>query len=210
MGVPLQVAGSDQRPTTPLHVSALLPPQVLKPHKQASAVVPTARDRQAAEEAAALVGMQRLAVGPADSLRGGVHDMPGSEVRRCGGKLVCGGVGGGGLTSGKLPVQPTSGCKGSLLCDWLLLSSGLLTSSPSLLPLPLPTPQCTVSRAPAKRKGAEPAHDPELVDEAAAQPGFLDATQASGLQRGRGKASFVRDPIEQASAWRAWRVGWAV
>lgn len=54
-----------------------------------------------------------------------------------------------------------------------------------------------MSRVAPKRKGAEPAADPEEVVERAAQPAFLDATQASGLRRARGKASYVRDPIQQ-------------
>lgn len=53
-----------------------------------------------------------------------------------------------------------------------------------------------MSRAAPKRKSIEPAADAEAAEQAV-QPGFLDATQASGLQRGRGKASYVRDPIEQ-------------
>lgn len=69
-----------------------------------------------------------------------------------------------------------------------------LPSPPHLSPSPL---QCTVSRVAPKRKGAEPAADPEEVVERAAQPAFLDATQASGLRRARGKASYVRDPIQQ-------------
>ncbi len=55
--------------------------QVVKPHKQASAAAPAPRDRQVVAEEAALAAMQRLAVVPADSLHGGLHDMPGSEVR---------------------------------------------------------------------------------------------------------------------------------
>ncbi|PRW60008.1 homologous pairing [Chlorella sorokiniana] len=112
--------------------------QVMKSHKQASASAP--RNQGAAEEAVMTAAMQRLAVAPADSLHGGMHNVPGSE--------------------------------------------------------------CTVSRAAPKRKGAEPASDPEDEVEAAAQLGFLDATQASGLQRGRGKASYVRDPIDQTAKRR--------
>lgn len=73
---------------------------------------------------------------------------------------------------------------------------------PCFSPLPqLALLQCTVSRAAPKRKGSEAKADVNAEVEGA-QLGFLDATQASGLRQARGKASFVRDPIEQARGER--------
>lgn len=58
--------------------------QVIKPcTPPASALQVIKAHKQAAAEEAALAAMERLAVAAPDSLHGGMHDMPGSEVRGC-------------------------------------------------------------------------------------------------------------------------------